>query len=262
MKMIAEAGLYPALETAGDMLVRRLGAVADLTAGEVQALHRLSGDFIAVKALQDVRMEGDENPGLYFLSSGWITSSICLANGKRQVVAVHVDGDLMGASSLPFLHAVDTLTPLTDCLISQIPAAQLGAIFAEQPRLGGFFFLAAQRKRVALMDNLLMLGRLSARQGFAAFLLTLFDRKAGSPEAGRQSIYIPMNQDQFSDVLGISAMHVSRTIKSLEVDGYITRTGRTFHFVDLPRLRKFAKMPERSIDRRLSWLPHPDASRA
>ncbi len=99
-----------------------------------------------------------------------------LKTGARQFFKVHIPGDILGAPSLASVSAVETLTAITDCTIKCIPLSRLGSIFAEYPRVGMSLFMSANKERIALMDLLAAVGRLSAIERLARFLMELHDR--------------------------------------------------------------------------------------
>jgi CRP/FNR family transcriptional regulator len=154
----------------------RVSEFATLTAGEREALGALITDTLEYRRRSPIRHEGAPVQHVYLLTKGWVASSMTLKTGARQFFKVHIPGDILGAPSLASVSAVETLTAITDCTIKCIPLSRLGSIFAEYPRVGMSLFMSANKERIALMDLLAAVGRLSAIERLARFLMELHDR--------------------------------------------------------------------------------------
>ena len=239
-----------------DVAFDRFAAFGDLGAAELRALQRLAGPAVRLEARRDVRAAWDARPGPYFLHEGWALSSVDLPDGGRQILKVHLPGDIMGAPGLPYDRPVETLTTLTDAQVSPISLPALGEMFAQTPRLAAVLFLAAQEERVHLMDRLTAMGRMDAEHSVVSLLMHLHDRlhPTRSADAGAV-IELPMTQPQIADMLGLTSVHVSRVMRRLEKDGRIRREGRMIELVDPARLRRTAALPQRTVQRNPSWLP-------
>lgn len=233
----------------------RFSGLADLTADEKAALAKLAGEPVFFRRNQVLRHEGDTSPGLYVLFKGWVGSSIRLGDGNRQILKVHMPGDMLGGPSLPLTHAADTLVALTDARIGAVDLKELGAIFARFPRLGLLLFLAAQEERVVLMDRLISVGRLSASQRLAMLLVHLHERLlAIDPKIGPE-FELPLSQEQIGDIVSLTAVSVNRALRNLQDDGLIHRTGKIIGMADIAGLRNLASLPTRRLQRNPSWLP-------
>ena len=234
----------------------RFAAFGDLSEAEARALRRLSGRPVRLEANRDVRGHEQAHAGPLFLDAGWALSSVDLPDGGRQILKVHLPGDILGGPSLPFDGPVETLTTLTPASLSPISLTALGELFVRAPRLGAILFLTAQEERVHLMDRLTAMGRLSAEGSIASLLVHLYDRLVAPGPIDRPAVIdFPMTQPQIGDVLGLTSVHVSRVLGRLERDGRIRREGRTIALLDPARLRRSAGLPRRRLRRDPPWLP-------
>lgn len=233
----------------------RLDAFADISEAEAGVLRRLAGAPATVAAGEILRSEGAANHGVFLLLDGWVVSSVTFDDGARQILKIHLPGDLLGAPSLPYAHAVETLTALTAVRYSAVPLAALGALFAEAPRLGALMFLAAQEERVILMDRLAAIGRLGAQRAVAALFVHLHDRLVLGGRKGAAALDMPLTQRQIGDMLGLTQVHVNRMLRRLERMGALRRAGRRYELVDVEELRALAALPKREVRRNPGWLP-------
>lgn len=202
-----------------------------------------------------IRSQGDPVSEVFLLSEGWALSCVDLRDGKRQIVKIHLPGDMLGSPSMALTHAAETLLALTPATVTSVPLSAVGQIFTTAPRLAAALFLSIQQERIFLIDRLTAVGRLSAAARLAALIVHLHDRLAVSGVPSASSIDWPLTQEQVGDVLGLTAVHINRTLGELERHGLIRRAGSRLELPSLDRLREFAEIPKRQWVRNPTWFP-------
>lgn len=189
------------------------------------------------------------------LLNGWALSSVVLDNGGRQIVKVHMPGDLLGLTSLAFTRCADTVTALTDLQVCTVPQAAIGHLFQSNARLAALLFLISLEERVTLTDRLVMLGRAETSQRIAALILHLRERLIrGNPAIGL-SFPLPLTQGHIADIVGATTVHVSRVIQDLSANDLIKWSRGKITILDLEALEKFAGLPRRQLVKDPDWLP-------
>lgn len=201
-----------------------------------------------------LRREGEAPRHIYLLLSGWVGASVLLPGGERQIVKIHLPGDLLGTSSMCLARAADTLNALTPVSVSRIPLGAFGALFASSPRFAASMFLSVQRERVALMDRLAAVGRTSAIARVAALLLDLDERLRAAGLAGDDGFEMPVTQEQIGDHLGLTAVHVNRVFRQLVDGALIARNRQRIELLDLARLRSVSARQVRATTQDPGWL--------
>lgn len=233
----------------------RFAAFADLSPDDELQLRRMAGPIRILAPSADLRENFKNWTGVFVLHEGMVASTCDLSNGDRQMVKLHLPGDILGAPSLPFTSPVETLTAVTVCRVSHVSAHAMGRVFSSAPRLAMLFFLAAQQERAALMDKLTAVGQLKAKQSMAAFLIDLDRRIGRDGDSGTREFTLPLSQRRIGELLGLSVIHTNRVLQELERSGVIARTNRTFHLLKREELRLLAALPERNLVRNPDWLP-------
>ncbi len=230
---------------------------ASLSDEEVEVLRGLGEADFVCRRNATIRREREPVDGIYLLLEGWATSAIRLPAGQRQIVKVHIAGDMMGTPSMVLDTAADTLTAVTECRVSKVPLSRMREVLIAHPRIGPLFFMTVQIERLALMDIVAAMGKSSARERLVRLLLDLHDRLAriGAVEDGRFDL--PLTQELLGDVLGLTAVHVNRTMRLLEREGLIARQGQRIALADIEMLRKISPLPPRRIRFDPAWLPAP-----
>ena len=201
-----------------------------------------------------IRREGDPADHVYLLLEGWVACRLDTADGGHQIVKVHLPGDVLGAPSLALSQAAESLIALNQTSVDVIPSSRLGELFLRSPRLAAAMFLSAQQERIWLMDRLTSIGRTSAAQRLAAFLVSIHDRLSKIAPMASSTFELPLSQIELADVLGITTVHANRTIQQLERRGMISRSGRSVTLGDLDALRSFSGVPKREFKCMPAWL--------
>lgn len=233
----------------------RLTAFGDLSPSEQAALQGLAEPYLPYGRNEVIRSEGQSPPCLYHLLEGWAISSIALEDGARQYLKIHLAGDIMGAPSLPYVQAVETLTTLTHARVARISLTAMGKLFDDFPRLAAFLFLATQEERVILMDRLATVGRSDALRRIAGLFVHLHDRQVLLGHDPTTPIEMPLTQDQIADLLGLTPIHVNRTLRRMDMEGYVVRRRGQVELRRFDDLRAMVGLPTRVIRRDLPWLP-------
>jgi len=95
------------------------------------------------------------------------------------------------------------------------------------PGAGRRLFDVMRKELAAAQDLLLLLGRKTAAERLATFLLTLDDRKADNHGGGDRRIKLPMNRSDMADYLGLRIETVCRLLTDL----------KHRHIIDLPSIQ-------------------------
>jgi CRP-like cAMP-binding protein len=238
-----------------DWATTRFSAFAGLSDIRLAELKALVGPVRAVSKGEVIRHEGETSQAMYLLCSGWTASSMVVAGGGRQMIKVHMPGDLLGLPSLALQSAADTLIALTPATLLTVEPRALGRLFQISPHLSALLFLISQEERVMLMDRLASLGRTDATARLTALVLQLHARVLrNNPEAG-PTFQVPLTQENLADLTGLTEVHVNRTIKKLRATKVLRWSRQWITIVDPAALRQMAGLPERKLATDLSWMP-------
>ena len=102
-----------------------------------------------------------------------------------------------------------------------VPRAKLMALSARYSRIGGALWWLTMVENSTLTEWGLSLARRSAEQHFAHFLCELLVRLSRVGRAEGNSYPLPLTQEQIADVLGLTPVHVNRTLKRLRDSGLV-----------------------------------------
>lgn len=234
--------------------LHRLGEFIDLDEDELSGFENICGARARAKRHTIIRAQGADVESVYLLAEGWVTSSVVLPDGERQIVNIHLPGDLLGMSSIVLSSAAETLTAVTASEFSSIRLPDFFAIFRDNPRVATALLLSVLQDRVTLMDRLIAIGRTSSARRLSSLLLHIHGRLSRLRPNDGASFHLPLTQVDLADVLGITPIHMNRVIKDLKSTGLIDFSGNTVTLNDVVKLRDFSALPVRDWARHPSWV--------
>jgi CRP-like cAMP-binding protein len=222
-------------------LARKLGAFVALSETELAVLEELNKRRRTFVAGRDLVEQGQTEQSSYVLSSGWACSYKLLEDGQRQIVDFQIPGDFLGLRSL-LMHVSDhSVEPINDIEVTEVLRNDLLGVFTQTPRLATAILLAASRDEAMVVEHLVNIGRRSAAERTANFLLELGARLALVGMGSKAGFECPLSQYLMADALGLSAVHVNRVLRQLREDGLVTFRDGFVSFDNYERLTEFAE---------------------
>lgn len=184
-----------------------------------------------------VVFEGDDATSVYTLTAGLLRLSKLLPDGRRQIAGFLFPGDFLGIT-LEDQHAftAEAIAPSTLC---RFPRPRFDTFVDEHPELERRLYAVAAHELAAAREQLVLLGRKTATERVASFLLMLANRNPADCTAGE--LRMPMTRADIADYLGLRIETVSRELSNLKANRVIRFTGRqTMIVCDRDRLEQLA----------------------
>lgn len=238
--MLMRTATLPALEQDHPCFgcaVRELAVCGVLESGPLRAFKE-SGPTVRYGAGETVVFEADEAANAYSLTSGLLRLSKLLPDGRRQIAGFLFPGDFLGIT-MEEEHAftAEAVAPSTLC---KFPRRQFDQFIARHPALERRLYAVAAHELAAAREQLVLLGRKTATERIASFLLMLAARRPCSDDC--DVVSFPMSRADIADYLGLRIETVSREISALKAARTIQLTSRQgFRIVDRERLEQLAE---------------------
>jgi CRP-like cAMP-binding protein len=229
-----------------------------LTAGERETLDWAERRELKFAPGQLLMEQDRPNDLLYIVQQGWVHSARRLVTGARQIVGFHYAGDLVGTSSIAWSVATNTVTAVSDCIVSELPKGALGRIFKAQPRLAGALYAISATDYVAMGDRLTSIGRMGATERLSLLLLDIIARLRVTAGGVIDSFDLPLTQQDIGDAVGLTKVHVSRTFGEMEKRGLISRNGRRVRLLAEREMIAMTGFVDRHNVIETDWIPAPD----
>jgi len=183
--------------------------------------------------------EGAAADAVWSLVSGTALLSKLLPDGRRQVVSIAVPGDFLGLAMEPtYSFTAIALTPVT---LRRFDRSRFAELLDHTPQLTRLIFATYSHELNLAQDHMLLLGRRSAEEKVAAFLLSL--RARWAPLRGLSArVDLPMTRQDIGDYLGLTLETVSRTMTKLAQQKIIAVIPDGVRILDAERLSRSASL--------------------
>jgi CRP/FNR family nitrogen fixation transcriptional regulator len=185
-------------------------------AGQGDPLDRL-GAVARFEKNRSIYFEGDEAEHCYKVRSGTVRLCKVTEDGRRQIAAFLTAGDLFGWTDRDVYNF--SAEAVTDVVLEKFSRARIEEAVKANPGLGRRVLGVLSGQLASAHEHLLLLGRMTAAERIAAFLLDLVRRQHGAA-----SIELTMCRKDVADYLGLTVETVSRTMSALKRKGIIAFT--------------------------------------
>lgn len=227
----------PKLSKAHEQLVRRLQAIHVLQTEDVAALADLPLRFKDVPQNNDLVREGDQPSESCLIVEGFACRYKILREGQRQIFSFHIPGDLPDLQSLHIETMDHNLGAITPCRVAYIPHASLSHAMQTRPNLASAFWRDTLVDAAVFREWLAGVGRRSAYQRIAHLICEVFTRLSSVGLAEGSEFTMPTTQVEIADSLGLSNVHVNRTLQRLRAQRLIITRGTNWVISDWDALR-------------------------
>lgn len=187
---------------------------------EQEGLRRLNdaADHMSFSAGEVLVREGDPATHLFNITDGDVRVHKLLSDGRRQIVGFLSPGDFLGlATGDRYAFSAEALSPGSACRFRKVDYRK---ILREMPELEHALLDRAAHELKAAHDQMLLLGRKTAMERLASFLVGLSERARRAGGDGRL-VALPMTRAEIADYLGLTTETVSRNTTRLKTRGVI-----------------------------------------
>ena len=173
------------------------------------------GTQVVLAKGEELFSEGDDAEFFYEVVSGSIRSYKLLSDGRRQIDAFHLQGDIFGLEA-GSEHRFSA-EAVGDVTVIAYRRSRLSALIQDDAGFGDRIMNATLRSLERAQDHMLLLGRKTAQEKMATFLLDMADRLSDDHE----HFELPMQRSDIADHLGLTIETVSRTLTQFARNGLI-----------------------------------------
>jgi CRP-like cAMP-binding protein len=222
-----------------DPLLRKLAFWRDFDAADEQALLALPHHAKTLDRHSYLVHDGEPTTHCCVMLSGFAMRHKIVGDGSRQILALHMKGDAVDLQNSLLRVADHSVQLLTNAEIAFIPRAEIRQLALERPNIGMAMWLDTLVDASIFREWIANVGRRDAHTRIA-HLLCEFAVRLKVAGLGHATDYeLPMTQEQIADCVGLTPVHVNRTLKTLEHERLITRhSSRTVIVGDWNKLAK------------------------
>jgi len=211
---------HPSNRSAPDLFLDRLLAHSELDETEQAAVAGLPAVRMDVAAHRDVVRLGERVDHACLVEAGLVGRFGQTETGARQFVSVHTPGEMVDLHSLMVPEANAAVNALTGSTVLRVPHSSLRDVGLRYPAIAAALWRDCVMQGAIVAQWLVNVGRRDARSRLAHLLCEMAHRSQRG-DAPAMTYAFPMTQEQLGDALGLTAVHVNRTLMGLRDDGLV-----------------------------------------
>lgn len=224
-----------------DKPLMKLRARDEVSAEEEAALRDAIAEVREHPADRTIIREGQELTHSTLLLDGVVCRYKDLRNAERQITALHVPGDFVDLHSFSLKHLDHNILTLTPCRVALVPHAKLTAITERLPHLTRLLWFSTNLDASIQREWELSLGRRTAIAKAAHLFCELRVRLEIVGMADEAGYTLPITQVELAECIGLTSVHVNRTLRELRERGLMEFRRGTVVIHDLKGLERLAE---------------------
>jgi CRP-like cAMP-binding protein len=221
-------------------LLRKLANFTQLSEDESNAVNECSQDVREFAAGEDVISQGDRTGGVKLLLDGFACRYKVLEDGRRQIVAYFVPGDLCDLRVFILKRMDHSIGAVVPSKVATISPENILMLTHTYPTLTRALWWSTLVEEAIAREWLVNVGQRDALERTAHLFCELLYRFRAVGLNQGNSCTLPLTQVELAETLGLSSVHVNRTLQELRRRNLITLEGGTLTIQDLDELKELS----------------------
>jgi len=223
---------------ATECLLRKLQISRSLDADDIKAIERLPVIVRDAGPRSSIVREGERPVQCCLLVEGFACRSKTTDAGKRQILSIHIAGEIPDLQSLHLEVMDHDLTTLSRSTVGFISHDALRVLTRERPIVAEALWRETLIDAAMFREWIVNVGRRSAVVRLAHLLSEIATRLRRKGLAAEDRFELPMTQLDIADALGLTPVHINRVVQELRRAGLLELRKHSVFLPDLPRLRE------------------------
>lgn len=228
--------MRPSVPTSMMPFLRKLEARTALSAEEREAILGLPFTPRQIQANHDFVERGEAVTHSSFVLEGMVGTFGQNREGARQITSVFMTGDMVDLQSVVLPEAMSALQALTTTTILQVPHSALRNVGKRYPNIAEAFWRECVVDASMINEWVVNVGRRDARSAMAHLFCELACRSGQATPEDQFAFPFPVTQSHLGDMLGLTPVHVNRTLKGLREDRLLEIRGRVAEILNWKKL--------------------------
>jgi CRP-like cAMP-binding protein len=219
-----------------DRFLGKLSARSAISPAATRAFLGIPAEVESFDTYRDLVREGEQTKACCLMASGMVSRYKTLSSGGRQIVSFHIVGDMVDLQSCLMRiadHGIRAHTPVT---IVKFGYADILRLAEQYPDLGRAFWFDTLVDAAIFREWTLNVGRRAGRERVAHLLLEFAYRLERAGLSDGTEFALPVTQADLADAVGMSPVHVNRSLQWLRSNRLIRTQGKVVTITDMPRL--------------------------
>lgn len=225
----------------GSPLHKRLNCFTEMHPDDGAILDDLCSDVRTLSAGEDLIEESATPNNVFIQLEGWSCRYKLLPDGKRQIAGYLLPGDICDPFVFILKKMDHSIGALSDLKYAVASADQILQAFDASPRIAKALWWSSLVEESVLRQWLTNLGQRFAYERMAHIFCELWLRMTVVELAEDDEFNLPLTQGQLGDTIGLTPVHVNRTLQRMRSEGLIEFEQRRLKICDIDRLKDIAE---------------------
>jgi CRP-like cAMP-binding protein len=221
--------------------LKKLRLRSEISAEEERVIRDLVADIRRVPADRMVVRAGEELKQCLLLLDGWLARAKDLPTGERQVTELHVAGDFADLHGFTLKRLEHDVVSMSECTLAVVPHERVRDLTEKHPHLTRVYWLSTNIDAAISREMALSLGQRSAISRMAHLFCELHVRLQVVGKAAEDGFEFPLTQRELSECLGLTVVHVNRTLQEIRRMGVVQAEHRHIRILDRKQLETIAE---------------------
>jgi CRP-like cAMP-binding protein len=217
-------------------LLRKLANFIALSPEEVNAIQECCGDVRVFAPGEDMIAQGDRTGGVRLLLDGFSCRYKVLEDGRRQIVAYFVPGDLCDLRVFILKRMDHSIGALASSRVALLAPDDILRLTSRFPNVTRALWWTTLVEEAIAREWIVNIGQRNARERMGHLFCELLFRFRAVGLSQGNSCTVPLTQVELAETLGLSSVHVNRTLQELRRQKLITFEGGTLTIENLDKL--------------------------
>ncbi|MBY8823428.1 Crp/Fnr family transcriptional regulator [Sphingomonas colocasiae] len=193
---------------------------------------------------------GEIPTSCHLLLTGFAQRNKLLPDGSRQIIGLHIAGDLVDFQYSLLGRATHNVQLLTPAKVLEIPVGPLVHLMRSRPAVAEAIWRNGLTEACVFEEWIVNIGRRDARSRIAHLFCEIGIRQEQVGLGSRSHFDLPLSQEQLGDALGLTAVHVNRVLRRMEAEKLAWKSRRSVKVFDWDRLAAVGDFSGDYLDQR------------
>ena len=192
-------------------------------------------------AREDIIREGDHVDHIHLVISGLAARAKLMTDGGRQIMAFLIPGDLCDLEVFVLAEMDHAIIAISETTCALIPAKRIRELLTDMEGLTRALWWSTMTDSAVLRERIIDQGQRDARERIAHLFYEMLVRYRIIGRAKDNTFPFPVTQQDLGDALGLTSVHVNRTLQQLRAEGLVELTSRVLTVKNPEALRRVAR---------------------
>ncbi len=228
-------------------LFRRLQTTTDAGRDDLLALTSLPTTLRQYRENQTILRDGDRTNECCLIADGFCVRSKTIADGRRQILSIHLPGDLPDLEGLHLPVMDHDLVALSDCTLVFIAHAAIRDLIRTRPTVGDIFWRDTLVDAAVVREWIVNVGQRAAHNRLAHLIVELRERLRLTGRVTGNTFAMPLTQEQLGEALGVTSVHTNRILRQLRIEGVVELQRGMVRILNETKLQELAQFDGRYL---------------